>query len=105
MNQYERDDQPGCNEVNRACGLASAEEIDPSGEQRIDARRHRESHQDHQRQQNEDDDEIGELLQNVVARGRYALLVAKQQVILDRLADSGPLVARRQKIAGQMPAP
>ena len=52
--------------MNRPRGLASAKQVDKPGHDRIHPRRHREAGQDHQRQQDEDDAEIGQFLDWVV---------------------------------------
>ena len=54
------------------------------GKTRIEPRRHRQAHQHDQRQQHEDDDEIGELLQHVVALRGLAGRMPEAQVVADR---------------------
>ena len=75
-----------------ARGLASAENIDQGGESGIDARRHGQACQDHQRQEDDNDRQIGELLKRVVMPRLLAFGEAETSVVENLAAE----MARRE---------
>ena len=65
-NQETRDE-----EVKRACGLLAAEDSRDCGDDGHDGGRHAQAGHDDQRKKNEDDDEIGQQLEDVVGLGFF----------------------------------
>ena len=98
--------QPGSgDEVQRARRLTAAEQIDPAGVDRVQPRRHRQPGHDQQRQQAEDHEQVGQVLQHVVAAGGVTARMPEQQVVLDRIAaDAAQFGQRGQQVACQMAA-
>ena len=63
----EQDEGDHHEEVDRACDLAVAEQARVPAEAVVEGGRHRQAGEDRQRREDEDDREVGELLQRVVA--------------------------------------
>src|SRR5580704_8273161 len=70
----------------------------------VDGGRHGEAGEDHEREQHEDDQEIGELLQHIVPLRRGAAREAQAQMFEDLPSDVAKLDAAREKILAEMPA-
>src|SRR5258706_6854359 len=81
VDQDEADQEPCGDEVKRARRLPAAEEIHPARHDRVRPWRHRNAHQDQERQHDEDDREVGELLQDVVFLRRLDLRMAEAHVV------------------------
>ena len=95
----------GDDEMDRARRLPPAENLEEYRIARIHRRRHRQPGQDHDRAEDERDDEIGQLLDDVVALGLFALGKAQPQMIPERARDMArSSFARRHEIARQMAA-
>ncbi len=73
--------------MDRAGRLASVEQRQQEGESRVHRRRHRQAGQHLHRKKYEQHDEIGQLLDDVVALGLLALRKAQRQVLPDRRAE------------------
>src|SRR3990167_3524479 len=99
VNDDEEDDGGRGDEVQRARRLAAGEEIDEPREGSIDAGRHAETGQHDQRQDDEDQDQVGELLQDVVVA---AVVEAEAEMLHDRGADAAKLRPARDEIAPDM---
>src|ERR1044071_1365207 len=96
----EEGDQPECeNKMDGAGSLPPAEQRREEMKARIKPRRHRHAGQDHHRYQNEDDGEIGELLQHVVVPGLVPLRKAKPDVLPDLVRNSAPATTPRPQVA------
>src|SRR6476659_8251611 len=87
-----------------ACRLAAAENLQQEGVARVHARRHGETCRQHQRQKHEGHDEIGELLQHVVALGLLAFGELEPQMLPNGGVDMLELAAARRKVLAEMPA-
>ena len=90
MDDDEEDDQRGADEVDRARRLAAAEDVDQPGEGRVEPGRHGQPGEHDERQHDEDQAEIGELLEHVVVA---AVAEAQPHVVDDRAADAADLRA------------
>src|ERR1700687_2348550 len=104
MHHYEQEDAPRGDEMNGARRLPPAEDVEEKWEARVHAGRHCKSGRQHQREQQEHHDEVGELLQDVVALGLLALGEFEPEVFPDRGANMLELAALRNQVAGDMPA-
>ena len=69
MNQKEEQKEHGDEEVNRARGLLAAQDSDGGRKRRRDGGGHGQARPDHQREQNEDHEQIGEPLKHVIRPG------------------------------------
>src|SRR5262249_36956431 len=101
MDDDEEHDQRRGDEMERARALPSVEEIDDEGEAGIDARRHGKPGEHDERQDDEDEAEIGELLQHIVVT---AVIEAEEGMIDDRPADAAQLRPARDEVAPDMAA-
>src|SRR5262245_16942947 len=104
MHDNEEND-PGCtDEMDGARGLPPAEDVEKHGEGGVHAGRHGKPGQKHERQEHERNGEIGELLQDIVALGLFALGKVEPRMLPDRGADMRQVLARGCKIAAEMTA-
>ena len=69
VDQKEEYKQHGDEEMNRARGLLAAEHRDGGRKRGRDGGRHRQARPDHQGEQNQDHEQVGEPLQRVIGRG------------------------------------
>ena len=95
----EDDESHRGDEVDRARRLPTADQADQPAEHRIQMRRHRQPHQHDHRRQDINHDDVGELLQDVVAQRFLAHRMLETQVVDDRAAKAAPVALGRQKIA------
>src|SRR5215468_6577701 len=102
----DEDHNPGCgDEVDGARRLPAAKHIEKDREDGVHARRHGEPGEEHERQENQRDDEIGKLLQHVIAFGLLALGESKPGMFADRGADMLEVAACWSEIVPKMAAP
>ena len=105
MHDHEEHEQPGGDEVDRARRLPAAEEVEQPGPGGVHARRHGEAGQDHDRDQDQQHREVGELLQHVVAPRGLPLGEVQRGVVLDVAPEApGAKLGRipRQQVAAQV---
>ncbi len=101
MDDDEGDDRPGQDEVDAARRLASAEQVQQPWRGGVDAWRHGQARQQHQRQ-HDDDADVGELLQHIVGPRLLPLREFEAQMIPDRVADAAQLQTGRQEVAAEV---
>src|SRR6516165_11639528 len=87
MNQDEQDNRKRGDKMNGACALAASEQVREPMKQGVETRRHRQAGENDHRQQQEDDKEISELLQHIIAPGFVASGESQLDVIGKRFAD------------------
>src|SRR5215471_5852562 len=96
---------PACgDEVDGARRLPAAKHIEKDREGGVHRWRHGKPGEEHERQKNERDDEIGELLQDVIAFGLLAFREVESDMFANRGADMLEVAAGRGEIAPKMPA-
>src|SRR5262249_23782647 len=101
----DEDHNPGCgDEVDGARRLPAAKHIEKDREGGVHAWRHGEPGEEHERQENQRDDEIGKLLQHVIAFGLLALGESKPGMLADRGADMLEVAACWSEIVPKMAA-
>src|SRR4029077_10294933 len=103
QNQHEMHDdeehEARCSdEMDQPCRLAPCEEREKLWHGAVDAGRHGEAGEDHERKQHEDDQKIGELLQYVIPPRRRATREAQAQMFDDLPPDMAKLYAAGEKI-------
>jgi hypothetical protein len=79
VDQQEEHESQGDEEVKRARGLLAAEHIDGRRNRGNKGGRHRQARPDHQREQNEDHEQVGEPLQHVIRPGFASLGRSKRK--------------------------
>src|SRR5262249_47927114 len=101
----DEDHKPACgDEVDGARRLPAAKHIEKDREGGVHAWRHGEPGEEHERQENQRDDEIGKLLQHVIAFGLLALRESKPGMLADRGADMLEVAACWSEIVPKMAA-
>src|ERR1041385_1738894 len=103
VNKREADQSESKNKMDGTGGLAAAENRHQERKARIKARRHRHAGQDHDRYRDEDDGEIGQLLQHVVTPRLVPLRKAKPDVLPDVVRNIAPFARTRPEIAADVP--
>ena len=87
-----------------AVPLAPSEEREKLRHGAVDAGRHREAGEDHEREQHEDDQEVGELLQHIVSLRCRTAREVQAQICYDLSPDMAELRTVGEKIPAEMPA-
>src|SRR5262249_7703307 len=101
----DEDHNPACgDEVNGARRLPAAKHIENGREGGVPAPRQGKPCEEHQRQENERDDEIGKFLQHVIAFGLLALGELESGMLPDRGANMLKVAARWSEIVPKMAA-
>ena len=90
----------GDEEMNRARGLLAAEHSDGGGKRGRDGGRHRQARPDHQGEQNEDHEQVGEPLKHVVGPGFCFIRPLEAQMVRDYSRERPPREIGRRPGAG-----
>src|SRR5262245_6424961 len=98
MNDEEQHDARSCDEMDSARGLSAAEHVDQKWECGVHSRRHGEAREEHERQKDQGHQEVGELLEYVVAFCLFSLRKSKSHMLGNRRADMLQLFGRWRQI-------